>query len=37
LAHHRGNTQDITLQRQFFDSSDPPIDYQIAIIPPGQE
>jgi hypothetical protein len=37
LARHRGKTQEITLTRQFFGSSDPPVDYQIAIIPPGQE
>ena len=34
VARHGGKTQDITLVRQFFGSSDTPVDYQIAIIPP---
>jgi 4-amino-4-deoxy-L-arabinose transferase-like glycosyltransferase len=34
VARHGGKTTDITLARQFLGSSDPPIDYQIAIIPP---
>jgi hypothetical protein len=35
VTRHGGKTQDITLTRQFFGSSDTPVDYQIAIIPPG--
>jgi hypothetical protein len=34
VANHDGKTTDITLARRFFGSSDPPVDYQIAIIPP---
>jgi hypothetical protein len=29
-----GKTEDVTLARQFFGSSDAPVDYRIAIIPP---
>jgi hypothetical protein len=35
MVRHGGTTQEVILARQFFGSSDTPIDYQIAIIPPG--
>jgi hypothetical protein len=35
VARYGGTTQNITLARRFFGSSDTPLDYQIAIIPPG--
>jgi 4-amino-4-deoxy-L-arabinose transferase-like glycosyltransferase len=33
-ARHGGKTETVTLARRFFGASDPPIDYQIAIVPP---
>ncbi len=35
VARYGGKTQDVTLARRFFGASDTPVDYQIAIIPPG--
>jgi hypothetical protein len=35
VARHGGKTEAVTLARRFFGSSDTPVDYQIAIIPPG--
>ena len=34
VKRYGGKTQDVTLARRFFGSSDTPIDYRIAIIPP---
>ena len=34
VTRYGGKTEDITLAHRFFGSSDTPIDYQIAIIPP---
>jgi hypothetical protein len=34
VTRFRGKTEDVALGRRFFGSSDTPIDYQIAIIPP---
>jgi len=34
VTRYGGKTEDITLARRFFGSSDTPVDYQIAIIPP---
>jgi len=34
LARFGGKTEDVALARRFFGSSDTPIDYRIAIIPP---
>jgi hypothetical protein len=33
-ARYGGKVEDVTLARQFFGTSDTPVDYQIAIIPP---
>jgi 4-amino-4-deoxy-L-arabinose transferase-like glycosyltransferase len=35
VARYGGKTQGVTLARRFFGASDTPVDYQIAIIPPG--
>jgi hypothetical protein len=35
VARYGGKVQDVTLARQFFGTPDAPLDYQIAIIPPG--
>jgi hypothetical protein len=35
VARYGGKVQDVTLARQFFGTPDTPLDYQIAIIPPG--
>ncbi|HET8920023.1 MAG TPA: glycosyltransferase family 39 protein [Xanthobacteraceae bacterium] len=34
MTRYGGNTEDVALARRFFGSSDTPVDYQIAIIPP---
>jgi hypothetical protein len=33
-ARYGGKVEDVTLARRFFGTSDTPIDYRIAIIPP---
>ena len=34
VTRYGGKTEDVALTRRFFGSSDMPVDYQIAIIPP---
>jgi hypothetical protein len=34
VTRYGGKTEDVALARRFFGSSDTPVDYRIAIIPP---